>query len=141
MHNTLICLDWGTSSLRAYLLDRQGTVMETQQRPWGVMQLPSVKDLPTVANETPGDQRKHAFQHVLNDACGAWLTANPSLPILACGMVGSAQGWQEAGYLETPTSLHSLAHNLTRVERSNGNSMYIVPGLIQRSALPNVMSG
>ena len=137
----LIGLDWGTSSLRAYLLDSQGNVLQAHQRPWGVMQLPSGKNLAAAANEMPGDQRKRDFQHALNDTCGAWLSANSALPILACGMVGSAQGWQEASYLEVPISLSSLALSLTRVEQNNGYSIYIVPGLIQRSALPNVMRG
>jgi 2-dehydro-3-deoxygalactonokinase len=77
----------------------------------------------------------------LQDACGDWLAALPSVPILACGMVGSAQGWREAKYLDAPTSLDALARGLTVVPRSNATPVHIVPGLLQRGALPNVMRG
>jgi 2-dehydro-3-deoxygalactonokinase len=125
---SLIGLDWGTSSLRAYLIDLRGAVLDMQHRPWGIMQLP------------PGD-RMLGFEHALQDTCGTWLTANPTLPILACGMVGSAQGWHEAPYLEIPTSLKQLANHLTRFERHCGQLLHLVPGLLQRGALPNVMRG
>ena len=36
----LIALDWGTSSLRAYLLDAQGAVLETRASSAGIMNLP-----------------------------------------------------------------------------------------------------
>lgn len=137
----LIGLDWGTSSLRAYLLNIQGDVLAVEQRPWGIMQLPPVEGLAATTPETPIDRRRLAFEHAFSDACGAWLSAQPHLPILACGMVGSAQGWQEARYLETPTSLPDLALHLTRVELAHGRTLHIVPGLIQRGALPNVMRG
>ena len=56
-------------------------------------------------------------------------------------MVGSAQGWREAKYLPTPTSLDALARGLTLVERHDGPPLHIVPGLLQQGALPNVMRG
>jgi 2-dehydro-3-deoxygalactonokinase len=60
-------------------------------------------------------------------------------------MVGSAQGWREAAYLDVPTGLDDLGHALTQVElRSGGRihgTLHIVPGLIQRAPLPNVMRG
>lgn len=131
----LVALDWGTSALRAFRLDNQGQVLEQRHRPWGIMNLPPA---PAGHTDTGPDA---AFERALQDACGDWLAALPSVPILACGMVGSAQGWREAKYLDAPTSLDALARGLTVVPRSNATPVHIVPGLLQRGALPNVMRG
>ncbi len=130
----LVALDWGTSSLRAYRLGDGGRVLELRHRPWGIMHLPPAP----VCEDACTDA---AFERALQDACGDWLAAAPQLPLLACGMVGSAQGWREARYLHTPTSLDALAHGLTRVERPGGQPLHIVPGLLQTGELPNVMRG
>lgn len=131
----LIGLDWGTSLLRAFRMDATGEVLDTQRRPWGVM------NLPPAADGQPDAARATAFERALEDVCGPWLLAEPSLPVLACGMVGSAQGWREAAYLDAPASLDDLARGLTTVEYGKGTPVHIVPGLIQRGALPNVMRG
>lgn len=130
----LVALDWGTSSLRAYRLGDGARVLELRHRPWGIMHLPPA---PAGADASP----EAAFERALQDTCGDWLAAAPALPLLACGMVGSAQGWREARYLHTPTSLDALAQGLTRVERPGGQPLHIVPGLLQPGDLPNVMRG
>ncbi len=131
----LIALDWGTSALRAFHMGAHGEVLETRHRPWGIMNLP-----PATASAADGKPGA-AFERALQDTCGDWLAATPGLPLLACGMVGSAQGWREAKYLPTPTSLDALARGLTLVERRDGPPLHIVPGLLQKGALPNVMRG
>lgn len=131
----LIGLDWGTSSLRAFRMNASGKVLEVQHRPWGIM------NLPAAPHGAPGAGLSAAFERALVDVCGPWLQDQPMLPVLACGMVGSAQGWREAAYLDAPASLDDLAKSLTRVERGAGAAVHIVPGLIQRGDLPNVMRG
>lgn len=131
----LIGLDWGTSSLRAFRMDATGAVLDVRHRPWGIM------NLPQTADGAPGTQTGAAFARALEDTCGDWLRVEPALPLLACGMVGSAQGWCEATYLDAPASLDDLARGLAVVERGEGMPLHIVPGLIQRGALPNVMRG
>ena len=133
-HTGLIGLDWGTSSLRAFRMDAAGHVLEVQHRPWGIMNLPP-------ATDGADADRSAAFERALQDTCGAWLHADPALPLLACGMVGSAQGWLEAPYQNSPTTLTALAGGLARVERRTGPALHIVPGLIQHGDLPNVMRG
>ena len=132
----LIALDWGTSSLRAFRMGAAGEVLETRHRPWGIMNLP-----PAGAGEPAGDARDAGFERALQDICGDWIAASPNLPLLACGMVGSAQGWREARYLDAPASLDDLGRNLTAVARRSGPPLHIVPGLLQRGRLPNVMRG
>lgn len=131
----LIGLDWGTSSLRAFRMDAAGRVLESWQWPWGIMNLPQEAG-------TRGGGSPHAgFELAFDAACGNWLSVQPSLPVIACGMVGSAQGWKEAPYVELPSGLHGLARSLTRLQREAGAPVHIVPGVIQRGMLPNVMRG
>ncbi|PJI96145.1 2-dehydro-3-deoxygalactonokinase [Acidovorax sp. 69] len=131
----LVTLDWGTSSLRAFRMGAHGEVLETRHRPWGIMNLPLADK--GVEDPEPGA----AFERALHDSCGDWLAAAPHQPLLACGMVGSAQGWREAPYLNAPTSLDALAQGLTAVHRGDAPPLHIVPGLMQRGLLPNVMRG
>ena len=132
----LVALDWGTSSLRAFRFGRHGDVLEVRHRPWGIMHLP-----PSPQGGHDDDAPGAAFERALQDACGDWLAASPAVPLLACGMVGSAQGWCEAAYLDAPASLDDLARGLTLVPRGTGAALHIVPGLLQRAGLPDVMRG
>lgn len=90
----LLALDWGTSSLRAFLM-RDGNVTETRSSAHGIQHLP----LPGV----PGYEK--AFAEIAGD----WVKQRPTLPIVACGMVGSAQGWKEAPYVRCPADIDTLA--------------------------------
>ncbi len=128
----LIALDWGTSSLRAYRFDEIGRVLEQRNLPWGIMHLPEVQ-------MALGE--KQGFELAFVEACGDWLLDAPQTPMIACGMVGSAQGWCEAPYQEVPIALNEVGGQLSAVQTQGGYTLHIVPGLIQHSALPNVMRG
>ncbi|MGE8686508.1 MAG: 2-dehydro-3-deoxygalactonokinase [Achromobacter sp.] len=131
----LIALDWGTSSLRAYRLDHAGRTLDTRHLPWGIMRLPQPLQDGAATTALSG------FELAFEQACGDWLRSEPSLPVIACGMVGSAQGWKEAAYLDVPVDLARIGTLLTVVERNGSTPVHIVPGLIQRHGLPNVMRG
>jgi len=131
----LIALDWGTTSLRAYKLAAGGVVLEQRALSSGIMQLPKT---PRVLN---GGECTDGFELAFDEACGDWLDAQPNLPVIACGMVGSAQGWREAAYCETPANVANLGNSLQTVISLRGTVVHIVPGVIQRSRLPNVMRG
>ena len=135
MQAQLIALDWGTTSLRAYLLGPAGQVQNMRSLACGIMQLP------TTPRHVAGQLCADGFELAFDEACGDWLDANPGIPVIACGMVGSAQGWREAPYRDTPASLNALSTALQAVRSLRGVDVYIVPGLIQRSTLPNVMRG
>ncbi|MGF6756479.1 2-dehydro-3-deoxygalactonokinase [Paraburkholderia sp. GAS42] len=124
----LIALDWGTTSLRAYLLDTAGNVLATCASSAGIMNLPR----PAVDG---------GFDAAFDAACGTWLDQCPDLPVVAAGMVGSAQGWTEAPYVDAPADADSLVAGIVRVKTARGLTIHIVPGVLQRGELPNVMRG
>lgn len=128
----LIALDWGTSSLRAYAMGAGGEVLATRRSEHGVMHLPEGPDIGSSAA---------AFERALQQLCGDWLHQHPRTALIACGMVGSAQGWREAPYQPLPSREADLACAVTRIERPGGLPLHVVPGLLQPGELPNVMRG
>lgn len=124
----LIALDWGTTSLRAYLFDAAGKVLATRASTAGIMNLP-------VPAEEGG------FDAAFDEAVGVWLAQAPGLPVLAAGMVGSAQGWVQAPYVETPAGAQALVDGIVRVRAASGAEVAVVPGVLEPGALPNVMRG
>jgi 2-dehydro-3-deoxygalactonokinase len=123
----LIALDWGTTSLRAYRFERSGRVAESRQLAAGILHV--------AGNGGAG------FAHAFDQACGDWIRAAPATAIIACGMIGSAQGWREAAYVDVPVSIDDLGRGLTEVETPSGAVLHIIPGLIARGPLPEVMRG
>jgi len=116
----LIGLDWGTSSLRAYLISDGGTVIESRSKPWGIQHVPN------------GD-----FASALGAIIADW---PQGLPLIAAGMIGSRGGWREVDYVLCPADLADLAAGLRRVESAHG-TLHLVPGVIHQGTLPDVMRG
>lgn len=121
--SALIALDWGTSSLRAQRLDTDGQTVETRTRPWGIM-------------HTPNGDFASAFRTLVGD----WREAWPDMPALACGMIGSRNGWREVPYVDAPADAAQLAAGLLHFDSGCGD-LYLVPGVMQRGSLPNVLRG
>ncbi|MDE1166095.1 MAG: 2-dehydro-3-deoxygalactonokinase [Pseudomonas sp.] len=135
MQAQLIALDWGTTSLRAYLLGHAGRVLDQRSLSLGIMQLP------TEPRTLAGQTCSNGFELAFDEACGDWLRAQPGLPLIACGMVGSAQGWREAAYCPTPARVADLGASLQLIESISGAVIHVVLGVVQHLRLPNVMRG
>jgi len=122
----LIALDWGTSSLRGYLLGGNGGVLESRQADRGILKVAG-----------------GAFARIYLEFCGDWLGQHGELPAIASGMIGSKQGWKEAPYVAAPASLRQIAAALTSVDVPGCRPLRIVPGVSCRDAdgLPDVMRG
>jgi 2-dehydro-3-deoxygalactonokinase len=116
----LVALDWGTSSLRAWLLGDGGAVLAETSAPLGILKVPG------------GD-----FAAAFRDVCGDWLA--PGVPAIASGMIGSRQGWVEAPYVACPAGFAALAQGLARTDAG----LAIVPGVscVDVSGVPDVMRG
>ncbi len=121
----LIALDWGTSNLRAFLITTNGQVIQQRRRPWGILRLPDR----TVAAHP--DREATPFDAALIGIAGDWIESWPEARLLACGMVGSRQGWREAPYLAVPAEPADIARARIEIEVAPGRSLAILPGLCQ----------
>lgn len=115
---TLLAVDWGSSCLRAFLMDAAGTVLCERASDDGASRLSG---------------GAAAFEQALRGLAGDWLDASPHIPVWACGMVGSQHGWREAPYAECPVALDQLHRAAVVAQGSNGLRVRIVPGVCWRS--------
>ncbi len=122
----LIALDWGTTQLRAYRIDRDGRVVAEIGSGPGILAVPG------------GD-----FEAAFEATVGAWLRDDNTCPILASGMIGSRQGWIEAPYVPCPAGLDQVAANLVSLETRGGRHIRFVPGIerIGDDGVPDVARG
>ena len=123
LNPALIGLDWGTSSLRAYLLGGNGTLIDRRAEGWGIQHLP-----------------EGGYAAAFRGVAGEWLDRWPALPVLAAGMVGSRNGWREVPYIACPADPASIASGLVAFDSGCG-MIHLVPGLMQGGSLPDVMRG
>lgn len=130
----MIALDWGTTSARAYLMGNDGGIVAERSDALGVMQVAAKA---TALSLSLSD----AFKAALAELCGEWLENFPDIPVIACGMVGSQQGWVEAPYRHVPANLADPELELASVEIALNRSMQIIPGILDHKELPDVMRG
>ena len=118
----MIAIDWGTSSLRGYLLDDAGKVLEQRRSDQGILAAAG------------------RFAEVLLELVGDW----PG-DILLCGMIGSRNGWIELPYLPCPVDTPTLAQALQPHQdpRLPGRTLWFVPGVRNplNASAPDVMRG
>ncbi len=80
-----IAVDWGTSNLRIWVMQGQDIIHEIR------------------SNEGMGTLSADEFEPTLLRHIEAWIDGR--VTVLACGMVGSRQGWFEAPYTAAPCSV------------------------------------
>lgn len=122
----LIAIDWGTTSLRAVLMDADGAILDRLNSADGVMAMAG-----------------RDYAAVFETLFGPWLDRWPNATILASGMVGSRQGWREAPYVACPASFADLARGIVAVPVGARGVIGLAPGLVNRVAdgAPDVMRG
>ncbi len=118
-----VAVDWGTSSFRLWLIGEDGSILAERRSGEGM----------TTAAQT-------GFAKVLQTHLDA-ISAPDAIPVIVCGMAGARQGWVEAGYIDTPTSLAAILTGAVSVP-GQSRDVRILPGLAQRSQqVPDVMRG
>ncbi|MDY8107882.1 2-dehydro-3-deoxygalactonokinase [Fulvimarina sp. 2208YS6-2-32] len=118
-----IAVDWGTSHLRVWLMERSGAA---------IGQRTSSRGMGTLA--------PHEFEPVLLDLIADSLPDAGPLPVVCCGMVGARQGWSEAAYASLPCP-PPTTETATRVACEDGRiEVFILPGVKQADP-PDVMRG
>ena len=110
-----IAVDWGSSNLRAWGLDKQHQVIANASSEKGMLSL------------TPDEYEAELLRLV-----GDWLPANGHIAAMVCGMAGARQGWLEAAYLPVPISLDQLSHGAVMPRLVGGQlRVHLLPGLSQ----------
>ena len=115
-----IAVDWGTTHLRVWAMSASGTVLAQAG-----------------SNEGMGSLARDGFEPALLDLVDGWIESRT--PIIACGMVGSRQGWVEAPYATAPCP--ALPTGWTRPEVTDDRlDVRVIPGIKQTSPA-DVMRG
>lgn len=114
----LIAIDWGTTSLRAWLMGENGQILSARRRAQGLLSIA----------ERPPISRAAEYERIYTELTADWFREHPTLPALGCGMVGSTEGWVDAGYLTVPTDLVFGPDTLTEIAHARG-VLHLVPGL------------
>ena len=107
-----IAVDWGTSNLRCWAMGPEGILAEASSA------------------DGMGGLSRDQFEPALLRLIGPWLGAGQT-PVMACGMVGSRQGWFEAPYRSVPCAPVDR-EALVRVPVQDPRlAVFIAPGLKQ----------
>ncbi len=109
-----IGVDWGTSNMRAYVMDGRDQVIATLRSDRGIGQLAK-------------DEIEPALLALVSD----YLPADLVTPVIACGMVGSRQGWTEAEYESVPCEPPVQSETVTAPCRDARISVRIIRGVKQ----------
>lgn len=107
----LICVDWGSSNFRAFLLDHSGNLLDTIDTNQGMLKL-----------------EQSSFEPVLLNLLEEWV-AEEKIPILMAGMVGSAGGWRNIEYVACPIDIENLSANIIPIENALNLKIAIIPGI------------
>ena len=109
MAGAFLAVDWGTTQVRAWVIEPVPVERPPITFPLGVSRLKS-------------GEAAARFRDEIRPALGA-----EALPAILCGMIGSNLGWTPVPYLDCPTDLAALGQSLAPAP---GDPLaWIVPGL------------
>jgi 2-dehydro-3-deoxygalactonokinase len=108
-----IAIDWGTTNLRGWAMG-VGGVLASASSDRGMARLTHAE-----------------FEPALLDMIAPWLEAGRVVPVLACGMVGSRQGWFEAPYRAVPCPPVNADAMVAVPVDDPRMTLHIAPGLKQ----------
>ncbi|WP_342068727.1 2-dehydro-3-deoxygalactonokinase [Yoonia algicola] len=115
-----IAVDWGTSNMRAWAMSASGTVLAEASSDQGM-----------------GKLDRSGFEPALLAVIKDWIDGPTT--VIACGMVGSRQGWVEAPYAAVPCA--TLPEGLVRAPTKHPDlTVYVIPGIKQTNPA-DVMRG
>lgn len=113
MKTDWIAVDWGTSNLRAWALG-DGAILDHAS-----------------SGEGMGTLSRDDYEPALLRLINGWLPRGKVTEVIACGMVGSRQGWVEAPYRAVPCTPLDHGGLMPVPTRDPRLSVRIVPGLKQ----------
>lgn len=115
-----IAADWGTSNLRVWAMDEDGSVLASAGSDQGM-----------------GVLDRDGFEPALMALISDWLHGPTT--VVACGMVGARQGWVEAAYAAVPCP--PVDTRFAKAQTHDPRlSVHIIPG-VKQTAPADVMRG
>ncbi len=106
-----IAVDWGTSNMRGWAMSASGSVLAEASSDQGMSKL-----------------SQDGFEGALLDLAGDWISGPTT--VIACGMIGSRQGWVEAPYSTAPCP--TLPEGFVRAATKNQDlQVHVIPGIKQ----------
>lgn len=119
-----VAVDWGTTHLRVWLMDKTGLPMRSASSEEGAGMLDSEEFGP-------------ALMSLIEDC----LPEDRQTTVICCGMAGAKQGWVPAPYRMTPAPMIPLVSEICTFEAESARlRVHIVPGVAQQEP-PDVMRG
>ena len=119
-----IAVDWGSTHLRAYALSESNQLLDEKTSDKGMGGLAPQEFEPTLLT---------LIDSWLPTASTNGVNTSKAITVIACGMVGARQGWQEAPYLKTPCSATSVEHMTAISTQDSRIDMKILAGVSQAS--------
>ena len=111
-----VALDWGTTNLRVWAMAQGGGILAQAMSDKGM-----------------GKLSRDGFEPALLDLIGGW-TDGP-ITVVACGMVGSRQGWVEAPYARGPCQ--PLSSGFVKAPTiTPGLTVHVIPGILHGYMFP-----
>ena len=123
MTSNWLAVDWGTSHLRIWWINAEGSVLAQRHSSDGM-----------------GDLRPDGFEAALVELADDLLPASEKTMVLICGMAGARQGWAEAPYVATPCPPPSVAAAVKVDTTDTRLAAHIIPG-IKQECPADVMRG
>ncbi len=122
-----VAVDWGTSNLRVWGIGLDGAAIFSGASDQGMGKLAQA--------DYPGVLTRLVADHLAPDG--------RQIDVIVCGMAGARQGWLEAPYVTTPTSLDDLLGKAVRPAMPGSRLLpRILPGICQTSpGVEDVMRG
>tara|TARA_B100002049_G_scaffold236643_1_gene224035 strand:+ start:179 stop:1120 length:942 start_codon:yes stop_codon:yes gene_type:complete len=118
-----IAADWGTTHMRAWAIGEEDNVLAFRE-----------------SNEGMKDLQQNEFEPVLLKLIESWLDDTKVTTVMACGMVGSKQGWAETPYLKTPCVPIDNQQLTIATTKDNRIKVNFVPGVMQNNSA-DIMRG
>jgi 2-dehydro-3-deoxygalactonokinase len=121
-----ILFDWGTTNLRAYLIDDSGRMIDCYAAKLGVKHV-----------------SRDEYPSIIRQVSGEWVKQYAVSTILLAGMVGGSLGWRDVPMVESPAGAKQIAAGMFPVDLTDMPPVKIVPGVFCKpaAALPGMMRG
>jgi 2-dehydro-3-deoxygalactonokinase len=121
-----ILFDWGTTNLRAYLIDDSGRMVDCYAAKRGVKHV-----------------SRDEYPSIIRQVAGEWVKHYAVSTILLAGMVGGNLGWRDVPMVQSPAGADEIAAGMVDVDLMDMPPVKIVPGVFCKSAagLPGMMRG